>query len=68
MHQNYDASTEVTARTTTRSPRTYANTSKSGLFFLECPPVLGLVPWLEPSETVKFGTILGDFLCPGGPR
>ena len=25
---------------TTRSPRTYANTSVSGLFNLECPPVL----------------------------
>ena len=29
----------------------------SGLLILECSPVLGLVPWLEPSETVQFGTI-----------
>ena len=67
MHQSYDASTEVTARTKTRSPRTYANTSESGLFFLECTPVLGLVPWLEPSETVKFGTIWETFFVPVDP-
>ena len=67
MHQSYDASTEVTARTKTRSPRTYANTSESGLFFLESTPVLGLVPWLEPSETVKLGTIWETFFVPMDP-
>ena len=67
MHQSYDASTEVTARTKTRSPRTYANTSESGLFFLECTPVLGMVPWLEPSETVKFGTVWETFFVPVDP-
>ena len=53
MLQGYNASTEVTARTTIRSPRTYANTSVDGLFNIECPPVLGLVPWLVlcPSPT-----------------
>ena len=36
-HQSYDDSTEVTARTTIRSPRTQANTSVSRLFNLETP-------------------------------
>ena len=52
----------------------------SGVYLLECPPVLGMVPWLKPSETVKWCRRVGGrvgratfapavlFQCAGGPR